>query len=322
MKVLITGITGFIGSELARKLLVKDYEVIGLVRHAVGRDFESIEEIKDDLTLIPCDIKNYHSVKSAIAKAAPDVVMHLAALSPVRLSFEQPLDYQSSTYLGTVNVAEAIRELYGNDKVRLIIASTAEVYGIQEPKPAKEDWALNPSSPYAVAKAGSDMYIRMLFRVYNFNGVILRNSNTFGRKYDPSFFTEYLITKMIAREDIYIGAPDSVRDYMYLDDHVNSYILAMEKENAKGEVFNIAGDKGFTNKEWTTKIAELMNFPLKKIHFGEYPPGYPVRPLSSDQPYLVLDTTKAQDILGWSQTVSVDDGLKRIIKYLKKDGNV
>lgn len=318
MKVLITGITGFIGSELARKLLLKKHKITGLVRHAVGRDFESIEKIKDKLTLIPCDIKNYHSVKSAIAKANPDVVIHLAALSPVRLSFDQPLDFQSSTYLGTVNVAEAIRELYGDDKVRLIIASSAEVYGIQGPEPFTEEMALNPSSPYAVAKAGSDMYLRMLFRVYNFNGVILRNSNTFGRKYDSSFFTEYLITKMIAGEHIYIGAPDSVRDYMSMEDHVNSYILAMEKKKARGQAFNIAGDKGYTNIEWTTKIAELMDYPLDKIHSGEYPPGYPARPITSDQPYLVLDTTKAQQILGWKQTVSIEDGLKSIISHLKK----
>jgi len=318
MKVLITGITGFIGSELAHKLLDKGHDVYGLVRHAVGRDFEAIEDIKDKVTIVPCDIKNYHSVKSALSKVNPDVVMHLAALSPVRLSFDQPLDYQYSTYMGTINMAEAIRELYGNDKVRLIIASTAEVYGIQEPVPSKEDIALCPSSPYAVAKAGTDMYLRMLFRVYNFNGVILRNSNTFGRKYDSSFFTEYLIEKMIAGEDIYIGAPDSIRDYMYVDDHVNSYILAMETEEARGQAFNIAGDKGYTNKEWATKIAEIMGYPLDKIHFGEYPPGYPKRPISSDQPYLVLDTAKAQKVLGWKQSMAVDHGLGITIANLKK----
>ena len=246
------------------------------------------------------------------------MVLHLGALSPVRLSFEHPFEFQFSNYMATVNVAEAIKELYGPEKVRLIVASTAEVYGIQDEKPFTEDLKLEPSSPYAVAKASMDMYMRMFFKVYNFNGVILRNSNTFGRKYDSSFFTEYLITQMRDKKEIYIGAPNSVRDYMYVDDHVNSYLLAMKTPEAKGNAFNISGGKGFTNEEWTLKIAELMNFPKEKIHFGEYPPGYPYRPLASDQPYLVLDSSKAQKILGWKQTVSIDEGLKKTIDYWKK----
>ena len=318
MKVLITGITGFIGSELTHKLVQEEHEVSGLVRYVVGRSFEPIKDLKEKINLVTCDIKEYNSVKSSIKKIEPDVVLHLGALSPVRLSFEHPFEFQFSNYMATINLAEAIKELYGPEKVRLIVASTAEVYGIQDEEPFKEDLKLEPSSPYAVAKASMDMYMRMLFRVYNFNGVILRNSNTFGRKYDPGFFTEYLITQMRDKKEIYIGAPNSVRDYMYVDDHVNSYLLAMKTPEAKGNAFNISGGKGFTNEEWTLKIAELMNFPKEKIHFGEYPPGYPYRPLASDQPYLVLDSSKAQKILGWKQTVSIDEGLKKTIDYWKK----
>jgi len=318
MKIIITGITGFIGGELAHKLLEEGHEIYGFVQHVVGRTFESLADIKDKINLIPCDIRDYYSVKNAIAKVNPDVLFHLAALSPVRLSFDQPFDFQAVTYMGAVNIAEALRELYGSQKVRLILASTAEVYGFQDHKPSTEDLRLEPSSPYAVAKAAMDMYIRMLFKVYDFNAVLLRNSNTFGRKYDPSFFTEYILTEMLKNKDIYIGAPDSIRDYMYVNDHVNSYILAMKTPEAKGQEFNIAGGKGYTNKEWVLKIADQLNFPLDKIHFGEYPPGYPNRPIKSDQPYLVLDSTKAQGILGWHQTVSPEEGLKMTLEYWKK----
>jgi GDP-mannose 4,6-dehydratase len=318
MKVLITGITGFIGAELAHKLLEEGHQVFGLVRHVVGRDISCLKDIREKITLVSCDITDYYSVKKSIEKVNPDTVMHLAALSPVRLSFEHPFLYQKNTYLGAVNIAEAIRELYGPEKVRLVVASTAEVYGIQSEIPFTEDIRLEPSSPYAVAKASMDMYMRMLVRVYDFNVVLLRNSNTFGRKYDPSFFTEYLVTQMLAGKEIYIGAPDSVRDYMYVDDHVNSYMLAMKTPEAKGQAFNIAGGKGYTNKEWTLKIAEAIGFPIEKIHFGEYPPGYPNRPLASDQPYLVLNSSKAQRILGWSQTITPEDGLKKAVEYWKQ----
>ena len=316
-KILITGITGFIGAEVAHKLLEQGHEVFGLVQHVVGRNFESISDIKESINLIPCDIRDSHSVRNSIKKVGPDVVLHLAALSPVRLSFEQPFNFQDVNYIGTVNIAESLIELYGYEKVRLIVASTAEVYGIQEKEePFVEDMRLEPSSPYAVSKAALDMYLRMLNKIYNFNVVILRNSNTFGRKYDNSFFTEYLITEMLKGNEIYIGAPDSIRDYMYVDDHVNSYILAM-KQSIKGEVFNIAGGKGYTNKEWAIKIAELLRFPIEKIHFGEYPPEYPLRPLKSDQPYLVLNPSKAEQILGWHQTISPEEGLIKTIEYWK-----
>lgn len=315
MRVLVTGITGFIGSELAHKLVEQRHKVFGFVRHVIGRDFRSIENIKDKITLVTCDIADYTSVRNAIKKIRPDIVLHLAALSPVRLSFEHPFNYQQLNFIGTVNIAESLMELYGPDKIRLVVASTAEVYGIQDEKPFAEDLALAPSSPYAVSKAAMDMYVRMLSTVHNFDSVILRNSNTFGRKYDTSFFTEYVITTMLAGKTVYIGAPDSIRDYIYVDDHVNAYLLAMATPEAKGKVFNIAGGVGYTNRQWALKIAKAWNFDAKKVIFGKYPPGYPYRPFASDQPYLVLDSSRAKRVLGWEPKVSPEDGLKKTVEY-------
>lgn len=318
MKTLVTGITGFIGSNLAHKLLEDGHDVSGFIQPVISRDFISIKDIKKDIRLLTCDIRDYSSVRDSLKKVEPDTVFHLAALSPVRMSFEHPIAFQDINYIGTINVAESLKDLYGPEKVRLIAASTAEVYGIQpENKPFTEDLRLEPSSPYAASKAALDMYLRMMHKVYDFNTAIMRNSNTFGRKHDKSFFTEYLITEMLNGNEIYIGAPNSIRDYMYVDDHVNSYLLAMKTGEAKGQVFNIAGGKGYTNKEWTSKIAEMLNFPQEKIHFGKYPPGYPYRPLASDQPYLVLDASKAKKTLGWNQTISPEEGLRRTIDYWK-----
>ncbi len=319
MRVLITGITGFIGANLAHRLLEQGHEVFGIVQHVVGRDLSALERILDRITLITCDIRDFHSVRRVIKKAQPEMIFHLAALSPVRLSFENPFSFQDVNYIGTLNIAESLLELYGPEKVRLIVASTAEVYGIQEyNRPFTEDLRLEPSSPYAVSKAAMDMYARMLHKVYNFNVVIMRTSNTFGRNYDKSFFTEYIITEMLSGKDIFIGAPNSVRDYIYVDDHVNAYVLAMSVPEAKGQVFNISGGRGYTNREWVSKIAEELKFPMGKLHFGEYPPKYPHRPLASDQPYLSLDASKAKRILGWRQTVTPEDGLRKAIVYWRE----
>ncbi len=319
MRTLVTGITGFIGSNLARKLLEDEHEVTGLIQPVISRDFRSIEGIKQHVKILYCDIKDYSSVRDSLRRANPDAVFHLASLSPVRLSFEHPLEVQKTNVLGTVNIAEAVRDLYGSENTRLIAASTAEVYGIQPAgTPFTEDLRLEPSSPYAVSKAHLDMYLRMLNQVYGSNVVVMRNSNTFGRKHDAGFFTEYLITEMLSGNDIYIGAPDSIRDYMYVDDHVQGYMRAMQTDEAKGQVFNVGGEVGYTNREWAIKIAGLLNFPLNKLHLGEYPPGYPKRPITSDQPYLVLDASKAKRVLGWKQTVPLEEGLIRTINFWKK----
>jgi dTDP-D-glucose 4,6-dehydratase len=130
-----------------------------------------------------------------------------------------------------MNVVYALLHLRDFEKRKLLVASTAEVYGChdEKEKPLKETSCLNPSSPYAVTKAAADMYVRMASDVYGINGVVLRTVNTFGRKYETNFVVKYLVTSMLSGKKPYIGAPDSVREYIYLDDHVNAYLKSMEK---------------------------------------------------------------------------------------------
>jgi len=318
-KVLMTGITGFIGSHLAEKLVSEGNEVYGLVRRVANRDLQAVEKILKDIVLLTGDITSFISIRSALKAAKPDFVFHLAALAPVRDSFERPFEYEETNFLGTMNVAHAMLELPDPQTRRLIAASTAEVYGLQEPKPFTEELALKPTSPYAVSKAAADLYLQMMHQTYGLNVVILRPTNTYGRKFDTSFIIEYLVTHMLKGQKIYVGAPDSVRDYMYIGDHVSAYLLAMKKEEAKGQVFNAATGVGYSNKELAEKIAKKIGYNKRNIVLGSYPPGYPYRPLVSDQPYLVLDATKIKTKLGWKPTVSLDDGLDKVISYFKSN---
>jgi len=316
-RVLITGVTGFVGSHLAEKLISEGYEVHGLVRRVANRDLQPIKKIVKDIVLLSGDITNYVSIRSALKAAKPDFVTHLAALTPVRDSFERPYEYEEVNYLGTMNVAHAMLELPDPQTRRLIAASTAEVYGLQETKPLTEELVLKPTSPYAVSKAAADLYLQMMFQTYGLNVVTLRPTNTYGRKFDKSFMVEYLVTQMLKKEKVYVGAPDSVRDYMYIEDHINAYLMAMEKEEAKGQVFNVGTGVGTSNKELSEKVAEKIGYKKSKIVFGSYPPGYPYRPLISDQPYIVLDATKIKTKLGWKPTVSLNEGLGRVISYFE-----
>jgi len=317
VKVLVTGILGFIGSNLAERLVDEGYEAYGVVRRVANRSFEVIKRILKDVTLVTGDITDYVSIRNALKTVNPDVIVHLAALTPVRDSFERPFEYQQANFAGTMNVAHAMLELPDPQTRRLIAASTAEVYGLQGKEPLKESLALKPTSPYAVSKAAADLYLQMMFHTYDLNCIVMRPTNTYGRKFDSSFVIEYLVTQMLKGEKIYVGAPNSVRDYMYVGDHVNAYFLAMKSIKAKGQVYNIGTGVGTSNKELAEMIAEKIGYDRKRIVFGSYPPGYPYRPPISDQPSIVLDSNKIKKELDWAPKVSLSEGLNEVISYFK-----
>jgi GDP-mannose 4,6-dehydratase len=318
MKVLVTGILGFIGSHLAEKLVNNGDEVYGVVRRVANRNLDAVGKILKDITLITGDITDYASTRNAIKTVNPDVVIHLAALSPVRDSFERPFEYQQANLIGTMNVAHAMLELPDAQTRRILAASTAEVYGLQENQPLKESLPLKPSSPYAVSKAAGDLYLQMMFYTYELHGTVMRPANSYGRKFDNSFLIEYLVTQMLKGENVYIGAPDSIRDYMYVDDHINAYFLAIKSTKADGQVFNAGTGIGVTNRELAQMIADKIGYGRKKIKLGSYPQGYPFRPVISDQPYIVLDAAKIKRALNWSPHVNLSEGLDKVITYFRE----
>jgi nucleoside-diphosphate-sugar epimerase len=217
-----------------------------------------------------------------------------------------------------MNVAHAMLELPDSQTRKLVAASTAEVYGLQKKEPLRESLPLRPTSPYAVSKAAADLYLQMMFYTYNLNGSILRPANSYGRKFDTSFIIEYLVTQMLKGEKVYIGAPDSVRDYMYVDDHVNAYMLTIRDAKANGHVYNAGTGIGISNRKLAELVAQKIGFNQKKIKCGSYPPEYPFRPSISDQPYIVLDATKIKEELNWSARVSLSEGIDQSISYFKK----
>ena len=267
MKVLITGILGFIGSHLAEKLVNDGDEVYGLVRRVASRNMDSVGKIIKDITLITGDITDLTSTRNAMKTANPDIVIHLAALSPVRDSFERPFEYQQANLIGTMHVAHSVLDLPDAQTRRLFAASTAEVYGLQENIPLKESLALKPPSPYAVSKAAGDLYLQMAFNTYGLHGTVMRPTNSYGRKFDNSFLIEYLVTQMLKGGHVYIGAPDSIRDYMYVDDHINAYILAIKNKKADGQIYNAGTGIGLSNKQLAETIADKIGYDKKKIKF-------------------------------------------------------
>ena len=312
MNALITGITGFIGSRLAARLVEQGDNVYGLVRHSSERELKRIEKIIPKIHLIEGDLVRFHSVLSAVETSDPSIVFHLGALTPVRLSFDDPYPYIGINFDGTVNLVHSIIKQSPN--TRLIAASTAEVYGWQPSgRPIAESAILNPASPYAVSKAAADQYVQMANRIYHLRGTVLRPINSYGRVLETGFYTEYLISKMLAGETCYIGAPDSIRDYMFAEDHVDAYLDVAKSEKAIGGVYNVSPGNPVTNAELAKKLSGLTGF-KGKIVLGSYPPGYPQRPQSQDPAYLVLDNARISKEIGWRPRYTLDEGLKRTVE--------
>ena len=312
MNVLVTGITGFIGSRLATKLVEQGDDVYGLVRHSSERELKRIEKIVPKIHLIEGDLVRFHSVLSAVETSDPNVVFHLGALTPVRLSFDDPYPYIGINFDGTVNLVHSI--VMQSPNTRLIAASTAEVYGWQPAGRAiSESALLNPALPYAVSKAAADQYVQMANRIYHLRGTVMRPINSYGRVWESGFYTEYLISKMLSGETCYIGAPDSIRDYMFAEDHVDAYLDVAKSEKAIGEVYNVSPGNPVTNVELAKKLSGLTGFKGKLV-LGTYPPGYPQRPQSQDPVYLVLDNTRISREVGWHPRYSLDEGLKQAVE--------
>jgi nucleoside-diphosphate-sugar epimerase len=313
MSVLLTGITGFIGSELGRRLVKEGYTVHGLIRHTSGRTLEPIADYLDKVHLVQGDLREYHSVRLVVRESNPEFIVHLGALTPVRLSFDDPFSCVDVNMLGTVNLVHAALANLPNLR-RFMLASTMEVYGWQDKEePFSESLSLCPASPYAVSKAAADMYVRMSGRVNALDYTVLRPCNSYGRKHEMGFVVEYLVTQMLRKSKVYLGTPTSRRDMLHVDDHVAAYLAAMNNEHASMETFNVGTGNAMQMGELAKMIADLTDYHDDIIE--GYPPGYPMRPASADPKYLSLNPKKIRDRLGWEPKQDLVGGLRKTVEY-------
>ncbi|OGF69626.1 hypothetical protein A3H65_04025 [Candidatus Giovannonibacteria bacterium RIFCSPLOWO2_02_FULL_45_14] len=313
MKVLITGATGFIGSELTRRLVEEGKDEIGvIVRTASSKDhMYAISDFASRIQIYHANFTDWHAIKKAISDFSPNYIIHIGARTEVRHSFENPHEFNETNYLGTINLIHAALQV--PDFKKFIFASSMEVYGYQpEKKPFKEKLPLHPGSPYSVSKAACEYYIEMAGKIYGLPYLISRACNTYGRRYNAGYIVEYIITSMIAGKDVYLGTPDAIRDLMYVDDHVNAYYTLL-RSSVTNQTFNF----GTGNQKVVREVAELiknkLNFSGKIIE--HWPPDYPHRPTAEE--YLSVDASKAKKILNWEPKYSIEEGLDKTIEYWK-----
>jgi GDP-mannose 4,6-dehydratase len=305
-KVVVTGATGFIGSHIVPELLERDYDVYALERYVTGRYV--LGNLRNVKTVFG-DLKDFFAIRKIIHEIQPSAVIHLAAVSPVAYSYDHPQENIETNLIGTVNLAEACLREVPNFK-QLLFASTSETYG-NGPSPKTEDTPQNPNSPYAVSKLACEKYLLYMKDAYGFPITILHNFNTYGRKDNVHFVVERTIVQMLQGKTVRLGDPTPIRDFMYVADHVSSYLTCLGNEKAIGEVFNFCTGKAVSIKQLVQLIAELCGFRNEVVW-----DTIPSRPL--DINVLVGDYSKAKKILNWEPKFTLEEGLRLTIDFWKK----
>lgn len=313
MRILITGITGMVGSHLAEYVLAHhpEVEVHGLVRWRSPRD--NIRAIQDRVRLHEGELRDLSSLVRVLDTVRPERIFHLAAQSYVSASYTAPADTLHTNVIGTTNLLDAIRMTKIDPRVH--ICSSSEVYGqVREDEvPIRESNEFRPASPYAVSKCGEDMIALQYFLSYGIKTIRTRMfTHTGPRRGDV--FAESAFAKQIAEVEaglrpnpIKVGNLNSVRTFADVGDAVRAYWLLLEK-CTPGEVYNIGGER-------TMLVGEMLDVLIGmagcRIQY-EVDPAL-VRP--SDVTLQIPDTSKFRAATGWSAKIPLETTLRDLLDY-------
>ncbi len=305
MNVLITGCGGFIGSHLA-SFLADKAKVYGTVYDFDG--LRNVEELKNKITLMKCDISNKKDVERIVKKTVPDVVFHLAAQSFVVPSWKDPEKTFQTNFFGTYYLLEALRKTSPGAKI-LVACSSAE-YGFitKDDIPLAETSPLRPSSPYAVSKVGQDMLSYLYAKAYGMKVIRLRLFNTTGPKktFDAcSDFARGIVEiEKGKKNSLTVGNLDGLRDITDVRDTVRAMYLISQK-GQDGDVYNICTGKAYKVSDLLKKLVAMSKVKIKIVKFPD-----PMRKI--DDPIFVGDNTKLTK-LGWKPEIPIDKTLSDIL---------
>jgi len=313
MRVLITGITGMVGSHLAEYILAEhpSVEVYGLVRWRSPLD--NLRGVLPRVTLHQAELRDLNSLVLLLNRVQPDRIFHLAAQSYVTSSFDAPADTLQTNIIGTTNLLDAIRLTHQNPKIH--ICSSSEVYGqvTAAEVPIREHNAFRPASPYAVSKVGEDMIALQYFLSYGLQTIRTRMfTHTGPRRGD--FFAESAFAKQIAeieaglrRNPMKVGNLDSVRTFADVRDAVKAYWLLLDRCPA-GEVYNIGGNRTLTVGAMLEALKSMAHCKIEH----EVDPAL-LRP--TDVTLQIPDISKFQAATGWQPEIPLETTLRDLLDY-------
>jgi UDP-glucose 4-epimerase len=299
-RILITGLSGFIGGYLKNKLESR-YQIFDLDR----------------------DLLDKEGIDQRLQEVDPNFIIHLAARTEVEKSFYEQTSFSSVNYVGTVNMVESARHLK-NLKL-FVFSSTMETYGWQPESDLirdgkeytlpvfTEETKQHPNAPYAVAKVGCELYLEYAQRSFNFPFCSFRQTNSYGRKDNDFFVVEQIISQMLKNpKEINLGYGEPYRNFLWIDDLINLYETVIEKhEQARGEIFCTGPANALKIKDLVDKIAKKIGW-NGQVNWNTKP--------KRDGEIWVLNSSpaKAEQLLGWSPKMDLDTGLDLTIQIWRE----
>ena len=321
--ILITGITGQVGSQLADYILDNtDYNVVGMMRWQ-----ESLDNIyhlsnrinkKDRISLFYADLNDAGSVRNMIETMRPDYISHLAAQSYPKTSYDIPIETLQTNIIGTANLLESVRQTSDYDPV-VHICSSSEVYG-KAPTGINlsEDTPFHGSSPYSISKIGTDYLGRFYGEAYGIKTFVTRMGTHTGPRRSDVFF-ESTVAKQIALIEsglqepiVYVGNLSSVRTFQDCRDAVRAYWLLMNANVNPGDYFNIAGEESF-------KLTEVVDILLSfsDIDIEVRVDNDRLRPIDAD--YQMFDNNKICSIIDWKPEISAKQMFLDLLNHWRSE---
>ena len=322
-KWLVTGVAGFIGSNLLETLLKNDQTVVGVDNFTTGHS-ANLQEVSDLVS--NAQWKNFQFIEGDIcnpdicinAMKGIDFVLHQAAIGSVPRSIENPLFSNEVNISGFLNILNAAKN---EDVKSFVYAASSSTYGDHTDLPKVEDKIGNPLSPYGLTKYVNELYADIFDRVYGFQSIGLRYFNVFGPRQDPDGAYAAVIPKwinlMLNQKEIFINGDGSTsRDFCYIENAVQANILAaLAKPDANNNIYNIAvGERTSLNE-----LVELLKESLKKNNF-DYEKNSVYRDFrKGDVLHSLADITKAKLHLGYDPQFNVKLGLLNTVQtYIEK----
>ena len=304
-KVLVTGGSGFIASHLCRRLINNCSELFVTTKYNSVIDNIRLVDIWNDLHPLEIDLRNVDALK-VLKSIKPDIIYHFAAYNHVGDSFVNVSEAIDSNSKGSVNILEAYDSFE-----RFIYISTSEVYGYQESVPFSEEMTPHPISPYSVGKYAGELYARMKQHVFDLPIVVIRPFNAFGPYQSKRAVIPEIIDKCISGEEIVTTTGEQTREFNYIDNLVDGFLLAAVEPKAVGEIINIGCGHEVSIRDLVMKIHTLSESDSNlKIGELKYRPTEIWR--------MFADNSKAENILNWKPKVSFEKGLIKTIEWFRK----
>jgi nucleoside-diphosphate-sugar epimerase len=302
--VLVTGASGFIGSHLVRRLIADGARVHALTSAVSSVYPQRLAELRDQIVLHEGSLHDRSAMDVLVEESQPRYVFHLGAYTHVGKSWQRVDECVQTNVQGTVNLLQA---LAGSGYERFVYTGTSEIYG-DVAVPFTESAPVNPISPYSVSKYAGERYCQMFAQGRGWPIVMVRPFNAYGPAQSPDRVIPEIIVRALRGQPMKMTQGLQTREFNFAEDLADGFVRAATTPGVEGEIFNLGCGDEVSMRDLATRILDRMGNPVE-VQFG----ALPERPTEIHRMY--SDSTKAREMLGWTSSVPLEQGLDRTIAW-------